>query len=108
MVQRLPVVQVLDLVDPHQPVLRGERLLQVLELDVLVADLGVARAVEARRRPEVQLQRRGSGEGDASALKSKRSSVFEVKERTRLISKSNLNYSVVFLTIKPVFETSLP
>lgn len=55
-VQRLPVVQVLHLVDPHQPVLRGERLLQVLELDVLVADLGIARSVEARRRPEVQLE----------------------------------------------------
>lgn len=55
MVQRLPVVQVLDLVDPDQPVLGGERLLQVLELDVLVADLGVARPVEAGRRPEVQL-----------------------------------------------------
>lgn len=58
-VQRLSVVQVLDLVDPDQPVLRGERLLQVLELDVLVSDLGVTCAVEARRRPEVQL---GSGE----------------------------------------------
>lgn len=55
MVQRLSVVQLLDLVDPDQPVLRGERLLQVLELDVLVADLGVARSVKARRRPEVQL-----------------------------------------------------
>lgn len=55
-VQRLPVVQVLHLVDPHQPVLRGERLLQVLELDVLVADFGIARSVEARRRPEVQLE----------------------------------------------------
>lgn len=57
-VQRLPVVQVLDLVDSDQPVLRGERLLQVLELDVLVADLGVAGSVEARRRPEVQLRRK--------------------------------------------------
>lgn len=56
MVQRLSVVQVLDFVDPDQPVLRGERLLQVLELDVLVADLGVARSVEARRCPEVQLK----------------------------------------------------
>jgi len=54
-VQRLPVVQVLDLVDPHQPVLGGERLVQVLELDVLVADLGVASSVKAGRRPEVQL-----------------------------------------------------
>lgn len=57
--QRLPVLQLLHLVDPHQPVLRGERLLQVLELDVLVADLGVTCPVEAGRRPEVQL---GDGE----------------------------------------------
>lgn len=54
-VQRLSVVQVLHLVDPDQPVLWSERLLQVLELDVLVADLGVACSVEARRCPEVQL-----------------------------------------------------
>lgn len=58
MVQRLSVVQVLHLVDPDQPVLGSERLLQVLELDVLVADLCVTRPVEARRRPEVQLQNR--------------------------------------------------
>lgn len=56
MVQGLSVVQLLHLVDPDQPVLRGERLLQVLELDVLVADLGVPRPVEARRRSEVQLR----------------------------------------------------
>ena len=49
------VVQLLDLVDPDQPVLGGERLLQVLQLDVLVADLSVARPVEPWRRPEVQL-----------------------------------------------------
>lgn len=55
MVQGLSVVQLLHLVDPDQPVLRGERLLQVLELDVLVADLSVARPVEARWRSEVQL-----------------------------------------------------
>ena len=59
-VQRLSVVQVLHLVDSDQPVLRGERLLQVLELDVLVADLSVTRPVEAGWRPEVQL---GNGEG---------------------------------------------
>lgn len=61
-VQHLPVVQLLDLVDPDQPVLGCERLLQVLELDVLVADLCVARPVEAGRRPKVQLgtQRRCS------------------------------------------------
>ena len=59
--QRLAVLQLLHLVDTHQPVLRRERLLQVLELDVLVADLGVARAVEARWRPEVQLVEGGGG-----------------------------------------------
>lgn len=37
--------------------LRREGFLQVLQLYVLVADLGVARPVEARRRPEVQLGR---------------------------------------------------
>lgn len=60
MIQWLSVVQVLHLVDPDQPVLRRERLLQVLELNVLVSDLGVARPVEARRRSEVQL---GEGRG---------------------------------------------
>lgn len=54
-VQHLSVVQLLDLVDPDQPVLGCECLLQVLELDVLVADLCVARPIEAGRRPEVQL-----------------------------------------------------
>jgi len=59
-VQRLSVLQVLHLVDPHEPVLRSERLLQVLELNVLVANLSVACPVEARRRSEVQLgERRG-------------------------------------------------
>lgn len=55
MVERLSVIQILHLVNANQPVLRGEGLLQVLELDVLVADLGVAGAVEAGGRPEVQL-----------------------------------------------------
>ena len=50
------VLLLLHLVDPDQPVLRGERLLQVLQLDVLVADLCVTRAVEAWRRAEVQLR----------------------------------------------------
>lgn len=54
-VQRFPVVQLLDLVDADQPMLWRESLLQVLELDVLVADFGVARPIEARRRPEIQL-----------------------------------------------------
>lgn len=34
----------------------SERLLQVLELDVLVADFSVARSIEAGRCPEVQLR----------------------------------------------------
>lgn len=55
MVQRLSVAQVLDLVDPDKPVLRGEGLLQVLEFDILVADLCIACPVKARWRPEVQL-----------------------------------------------------
>lgn len=50
------VLQLFHLVNPHQPVLRRERLLQVLQLYILVADLGVARPIEARRRPEVQLE----------------------------------------------------
>lgn len=54
--QWLSVVQVFDFVDPDKPVLRGKGLLQVLELDVLVADLHVSCPVEARRRPEVQLE----------------------------------------------------
>lgn len=58
--QRLPVLQLLHLVDAHQPVLRGERLLKVLERDVFVADLGVAGAVEPRRCPEVQLRDKDS------------------------------------------------
>lgn len=53
--QQFSVLQLLDLVDPDQPVLGGERLLQVLELDVLVADFSVARPIKAGRRPEVQL-----------------------------------------------------
>ncbi len=42
-------------IDAHQPVLGRVRFLQVLEADVLVADLGAARSIEARRRTEVQL-----------------------------------------------------
>lgn len=53
--QQLSILQLLDLVDPDQPVLGGERLLQVLELDVLVADLSVACSIKAGRRPEIQL-----------------------------------------------------
>ena len=56
-VQALPVLRLLHAVDADQPVFRGERLLQVLQVDVLVADLGVPRAVESRRRAEIQLQR---------------------------------------------------
>lgn len=62
-VERLPVAKVLDLVDPDQPVLGGEGLLQVLEFDILVPDLGVARPVEARRRSKVQLGDWGGGGG---------------------------------------------
>ena len=39
----------LDLVDAHQPVDRGVGFLEILELNVLVADLGAAHAIEARR-----------------------------------------------------------
>ena len=44
-----PVWQVLDLVDPDDPVLGGVGLLQDVQLEVLVADLGVADAVVAGR-----------------------------------------------------------
>lgn len=53
--QPVPVLQPLHLVYPDQPVLGGEGLLQVLQLYVLVADLGVPGPVEAGRGPEVQL-----------------------------------------------------
>ena len=59
-VQLLAVVQLLHLVDANQPVLRREGLLQVPELDVLVADLGIPGPVEAWRCPEVQLREGGS------------------------------------------------
>lgn len=51
------VLQFFHLINPDQPVLRREGFLQVLQLYVLVADLGVACPVEARWRPEVQLGR---------------------------------------------------
>lgn len=44
-----PVGQRLDLVDAHEPVLRGVGLLQHVQVEVLVADLGAAHAVEAGR-----------------------------------------------------------
>lgn len=59
------VLEFFHLVNPDQPVLRREGFLQVLQLNVLVADLGVACPVEARRRPEVQLG------GEFSSLKIK-------------------------------------
>ena len=46
-----PVGHVLDLVYPHDPVLRGVGLLHHLQLEVLVADLGVAHAVVAGGLP---------------------------------------------------------
>lgn len=60
------VLEFFHLVNPDQPVLRREGFLQVLQLNVLVADLCVACPVEARRRPEVQLG------GEFSSLKIKR------------------------------------
>lgn len=57
MLHTVSVLQFFHLINPDQPVLRREGFLQVLQLYVLVADLGVARPVEARRRPEVQLGR---------------------------------------------------
>ena len=44
-----PVGHVLDLVDPHDPVLRRVSLLHHVELKVLVADLCVAHPVVTRR-----------------------------------------------------------
>lgn len=57
-VQSLSVLLLLHPVDAHQPVLGGERLLQVLQTDVLVADLCVSCPVKSRRCAEVQLWRR--------------------------------------------------
>ena len=51
----LPVGEVLDPVDAHEPVFRGVRFVQVRQLKVLVADLHVARSVKPGRRAEVQL-----------------------------------------------------
>lgn len=57
-VQRLTVLLLLHPVDAHQPVLGGERFLQVLQMDVLVANLCVSCPVKSRRCAEVQLWRR--------------------------------------------------
>lgn len=57
-VQSLSVLLLLHPVDAHQPVLGGERLLQVLQTNVLVADLCVSCPVKSRRCAEVQLQKR--------------------------------------------------
>mmetsp|Transcript_20045 Transcript_20045/g.63889 ORF Transcript_20045/g.63889 Transcript_20045/m.63889 type:complete len:200 (-) Transcript_20045:895-1494(-) len=46
-----PVRRLLDLVDADNPMLRGERLLHVLQSNVLVPDLHVADAVVTRRLP---------------------------------------------------------
>lgn len=61
MVQGLSVLLLLHPVDAHQPVLGSERLLQVLQMDVLVADLSITRAVEAGRCAEVQLWKKSFG-----------------------------------------------
>ena len=82
------VLLLLHLVDPDQPVLRGERLLQVLQLDVLVADLRVAGAVEARRRAEVQLRER---EGESEREREKQT------EKKVKLSGRKLPTSCVFL-----------
>ena len=84
------VLLLLHLVDPDQPVLRGERLLQVLQLDVLVADLRVAGAVEARRRAEVQLRER-EGEGESEREREKQT------EKKVKLSGRKLPTSCVFL-----------
>lgn len=42
------VIHRLDLVDANQPVFRGERLLQVLQLEVLATDLSLTHAIIAR------------------------------------------------------------
>lgn len=55
--QRLPVVQIFDFVDPDEPVLGGKGFLQVPQPHVLVSDLGVSRSVESWRSSEVQLNR---------------------------------------------------
>lgn len=57
MVQSLSVLLLLHPVDAHQPVLGSERLLQVPQTDILVADLGVPCPVEPGRRAEVQLRK---------------------------------------------------
>lgn len=51
----IPVLQLLDLINSDQPVLWCEGLLQVLQLNVLVANLCISCAVKARGCPEVQL-----------------------------------------------------
>lgn len=56
-IQSLSVLGLLDSVDPHQPVLGGERLLQVLQPNVLVTDLSITGPIEAWWRAEVQLHR---------------------------------------------------
>lgn len=49
------VLQLFDLINSDQPVLRGESFLQVLQLYVFVANLSITCSVKTRRRPEVQL-----------------------------------------------------
>lgn len=57
MLHAVSVLQLFDLINPDQPVLRRERFLQVLQLYVFVANLSVACPIKAWRCPEVQLHR---------------------------------------------------
>jgi len=57
MLHTVPVLQLFDLINPDQPVLWSEGFLQVFQIDVLVADLGIAGPVKAWRCPKVQLKR---------------------------------------------------
>ena len=52
-----PVLEVLNFVDTHDPIGGGECLLVVIQLEILVADLHVACAVETIRLAELRLER---------------------------------------------------
>lgn len=77
-----PVLRIFDSVYPDEPVLGAERFLQVLQPDVLVSDLGVARPVESRRSSEVQLN------GERNTL-----DVTRAPDRTRFRSREHLHFS---------------
>ncbi len=53
--ENLPVWRLLDLVDTYNPMFRSESLFQVLQAEVLVADLDVTSTVESWRSSEVKL-----------------------------------------------------